>query len=402
MNRKTQAAITLDERNVVDWYADGGITATKHLDNKTCEQNGDDDRIDADGIEELLMAKIRRSYIIHGRKVWLAGNTEQEMAEQFASIAYPQMASNPPKTQHKFRDYAEDNWRYIEQTVSVETAMDYRRYLDKHLLPHFGDMYIEDIDMRCIQAFYDNHRNYSRSTVHKWKIVLLRLMKIAVADHLIPTNPVKDSRLKHSQHRKERPVPTPQEYKRIVSEIPSLSEQHERLFAALLVYTGLRKGEILALRWHDIDFEHGVMAVTQNVLVDGASSRKPARIKPPKSDAGIRQVPIVPPLKNMLEADMHINEFIVYDIQNNRPIHTNARYNTMWRSIRQQINMGEFTAHSFRHFMGTTLITEGVDLKTAQVIMGHSQPSTTLNIYTHVVPGKVQEAGIIFSDAIAN
>ncbi len=75
-----------------------------------------------------------------------------------------------------------------------------------------------------------------------------------------------------------------------------------------------------------------------------------------------------------------------------------SEFNTMWKHIRQQINLGPYTSHSYRHAMATTLLTGGVDIKTTQAIIGHSQPSTTLNIYSHALPGKIWEAGLIFTE----
>ena len=134
--------------------------------------------------------------------------------------------------------------------------------------------------------------------------------------------------------------------------------------------------------------------------IERTTKKCPGTIKPPKSEAGIRTVPIVEPLRKLLLNDWHPGTYVVTNPKTGKPIHAESEFNTMWKHIRQQINLGPYTSHSYRHAMATTLLTSGVDIKTTQAIIGHSQPSTTLNIYSHTVPGKIQEAGLIFTDKI--
>lgn len=332
----------------------------------------------------------------------MTGENEQEIADKYADLKYAAyIGKDIPRKAHSFEKFAKENWRYITQSVSERTASNYHRYLTKNLLPYFGKKNLEDIDWRSIQAFYDKYSDKAGSTVHKWRVVLSRIMQIAVGDGLIANDPTKDKRLTHSKKKTARPVPSTERYKGVLKAVNLLSEHHERLYAALMVYTGLRKGEMLALRWTDVSLADNLIRVRNSIVLDGTSKKRPAVLKPPKTEAGNRDIPLVKPLKEILEAHQNEDEFVVTNQKTGKPVHVDAEFNTMWKNIKQQLDLGVFTSHSFRHAMCSTLLANGVDIKTTQSFIGHSQPSTTLNIYAHAIPSKIQEAGQIFGEKMA-
>ncbi len=275
-------------------------------------------------------------------------------------------------------------------------------HFEMMILPFFGNMNIEDIDWRDIQGFYDKNSERSFSTVHKFRVVISRLMQIAVGDGLIHKDPTKDKRLSYTKRKSIRPVPNTETYKELLSSIDSLEEHHERLYMAILGYTGLRKGEILALKWNDISLKESLIHVKRSIVIAGTSIDNPGIIKSPKTEAGIRMVPIAEPLKKILISHKTSDEFIITNQKTGRPVHNGSDFETMWRHIGSQIDLGLYTSHSFRHAMCSTLLSSGVDVKTAQTILGHSQPSTTLNIYAHAIPNKIKEAGLIFSHKMSS
>ncbi len=372
----------------------------EYLENKT--QTAGDSFSDSD-IREFEMAKIRRPYIVNGVIVWIVGNSEQEIADKYAdlkngSVPLPQ----PKKPKHNFAKFAKDNWQYITQTVLELTARDYADTMNVHILPHFGNMNIEDITWRDVQRFYNKYQDRAFSTLNRWHVILSRILKIAVGDEIIPIDPTKDSRLTHSRKRTKRPVPTKQEFKQILDEIPNLKRQHEMLYMALVCYTGLRKGEVLALRWDDIDFVNDKIHITKATQTRKTSMKNPGKIQAPKSEAGKRTVPLVEPLKKILLNNRHQYEFIVTHPKTKEPINTEGKFVGMWQGIARQIDLGEYTSHSFRHAVCSTLLSSGVDIKTTQTIIGHSSASTTLDIYGHAMPDKVSEAGLILAENFTN
>jgi integrase len=200
-------------------------------------------------IEEFSMAKIKRPYVINGVSFWLTGDSEQEIADKYAEIKNSSRPGEPVrKSKHNFEKFAENNWQYISQTVSRNTNLDYKRYMRNQILPHFGKMNVEDITRRDVQDFYDKYPDKAFSTVHKWRIVLSRILQIAVGDRIIPIDPTKDKRLTHSKKQTQRAVPCTEQYREFLKDIERLKHPHERLYMAITGYTGLRRGEVLALR----------------------------------------------------------------------------------------------------------------------------------------------------------
>jgi integrase len=164
------------------------------------------------------------------------------------------------------------------------------------------------------------------------------------------------------------------------------------LFNVIALNTGLRKGEILALQWSDIDLDEDLIYVTKSVAHDGD---RPV-IDRPKTDAAIRIVPIVPDLKERLlkEPDRSPERFVISD-DGNSPL-TNRRYQTL--STREKKRAGTtFTAHRLRHSFATNAFEVGLDAKSIQEVIGHKQISTTLNTYTDFRKESVKRAAAVLA-----
>jgi integrase len=364
-----------------------------NLDNST--NNNDETESDAN----TNMSRIQRTFLINGKKVPITANNEQEIAEKFAVLKYPFQGEGQSVCKHNMADFVKENWRFIEQTVAPQTAREYRRYLNNNILPFFGKMDIEDIDWRDVQLFYDGLASNARQTVHKRKIVLSRLLQIAVGDKVISVDPTKNKKLVYSRIVHERAVPDLEEYRQIAAAIPSLSQSHYRLYMALIAFTGMRRGEALALRWENILFDKNEIFIDQSVRLDKNDNGE-AELKAPKTKAGVRKVPMIEALKNILLPHRKDQGFVVTDARTDKPVHTDATFNTMWRYIKKELGIEEFSSHSFRHAVATLYIANGVDIKTTQTILGHSQASTTMNIYAHAVPRNIENAAKLFNEII--
>ncbi len=149
------------------------------------------------------------------------------------------------------------------------------------------------------------------------------------------------------------------------------------LFPYLAIMTGMRKGEILALQWKDIDFTSNLIHVTKSVYHEGD---RPF-IKSPKTEAGTRYVPLLKPLKDTLLAidDRPPDHYIISDT-GETPL-TNRRFITLSNHFKKETGI-TCTAHQLRHSFATIAFECGLDPKTVQEILGHKQLSTTMDIYT--------------------
>jgi integrase len=158
------------------------------------------------------------------------------------------------------------------------------------------------------------------------------------------------------------------------------------LFPFVALMTGMRKGEILALKWKDIDFEKNYIYVTKSVAHNGDMPV----IKTPKTEAGNRIVPLLAPLREeLLKRDRPKDDYIISD-DGKTPL-TNRRYITMYNKYQNETGITA-TAHMLRHSFATIAFEADLDPKSVQEILGHKQLSTTMDIYTQFREKKLSAA----------
>lgn len=152
------------------------------------------------------------------------------------------------------------------------------------------------------------------------------------------------------------------------------------LFAILLLYTGLRRGELFGLRWSDFDFESGFITVSRSITY--AANSTPI-LKEPKTAAGVRRVlilaPVVRLIKPLYDAAKNKDEYV---LTGEKP-RGQSWYRRRWDKYLEATGLN-VTQHQFRHTYATILYEAGVDELAAQTLMGHKDISTTHKIYTHL------------------
>ena len=166
----------------------------------------------------------------------------------------------------------------------------------------------------------------------------------------------------------------------------------QKAFVSIALWAGLRRGEILALNKSDIDFENRIIKVNKTLIFKKES---PPEIKgPPKTDAGVRDIPVRQKLYDVLIEYVNLIDTDTLFTMNNGDLVTLSSYTKFWQSILKAIDKAAeaeglpvdtqtMTAYILRHTFATDLVYSGVDVKTAQRLLGHSSVQTTLNIYTH-------------------
>ena len=161
----------------------------------------------------------------------------------------------------------------------------------------------------------------------------------------------------------------------------------ERAFVMIGWQAGLRRGEILALRKRNIDFKKGIIHVKDNLIFKENVSEINHYTK---TDAGVRDVPMPKSLSDFLKTYVTSCDDYLFTTQNGQ-IATKSMLRRMFSSIQKKtsyyMNDGmkpTFTAHTLRHTYATTLYYAGIDVKTAQYLLGHKSITVTLDIYTHL------------------
>jgi integrase len=159
------------------------------------------------------------------------------------------------------------------------------------------------------------------------------------------------------------------------------------LFAYFILYSGLRRGELLALKWEDIDFDRNTISVNKAMYWN---VNQPV-IKDTKTEAGNRVVPLLQPLKDHLTG----GEGYIFGLP------TQTVFRRKWNKYRAETGI-EVTPHQLRHAFATICYEAGIEDKDAQQLLGHASVSTTRDIYTHIREQRKQQTAEKLNAFVAN
>lgn len=374
-----------------------------HLDNYT-----DDAQMSLPEKGEPTMAKHRMRVCIgfndDGSAIekMVSGNTQHELADRvvMAILNSERKAEflnkcgivKDDRTTDKpaplFGEYTE-TWLSVYKVgkLKPKTLKGYRDKLKCHILPVFGNTPITDITTEDVQALLNERKEYSQKTLKEILTLLRQIFNSAVSDKLIDSNPAADKRIYNpSTIKNERNALSSNEWRDVVNSLDRL-DGFDRRYMALVAFTGMRRGEVLGLRWEDIDLTNNVIHVRRSVT---HVSNEPI-IGTPKTEQGKRDVPIMQGLLKHLIPLKNSGYIISRDKAPDEPI-TFSTFDNMWRRITETIDLHGATSHVFRHTLGTMLYENGADVKTIQSVVGHADYSTTMNTYVHARDDRKQAA----------
>lgn len=326
----------------------------------------------------------------------------EALYNKLQSVTDPQEKSVPT-----FRQIAEDWERGHRETVMVKTWMNYEPHY-KEIVSRHADRQIQEVTAQDVI----NHltaakaKGYSATVVNTIRSLYRMIFDYAIANDLAQYNPVISVRLPKGLHRGKRSAPGDVQIRKIFSNI----DQPFGLFPVFLLCTGLRKSEALALTWDDVDFANQQISVTKSLDYTVGASPK---LKPPKTEAGNRVVPIIDVLlEPLLEAHTsRTSEYIFPAPPSNRSgkgggIMTLRGYEGAWQRYCELAGFVDeegkptITAHNLRHGTATLMFELGVDELTAQRILGHSRIEITREIYTDLRAAQKLKSVSKFNDGM--
>ena len=290
------------------------------------------------------------------------------------------------KTKTQFKAYAESWMKTFKlPKLKPKTYQSYVGYLHTHLYPAFGERFIEEIATQDVQQFMNERAHLARKSLKSYHDLLAQILDAAVEDKIIAENPAKSKRLANpSTKEKERMAVPEAQFREITKNVMNLENSAEKLMLALLIFTGMRRGEVLGLRWDDIDFDEKCIHIRRNVTHPG----NPAVIGTPKTKSGVRDVYFGENLEAILLA-MKGEGFI---FGGESPL-SRKEYLTLENRIRKKVDLHGATPHVFRHTYLTAAAGENIDPKTLQSMAGHADHQVTMNVYVHPKKENVAKAG---------
>lgn len=338
-----------------------------------------DNREEGHYLQEDHMAqnkkRIRREIMLHGERVWITADTEQEYANRLLRLS----GMVPSGSRHSFHDYAYYWFQtFAEPNVARVTAIAYKRQLDNRIDPVLGPMNIEDIRPAHIQGvFNDMPPESKQDTKNKVKNVLNQIFKMAVEDELILRNPMLSSSLKIKGPDATTTEPySVEDMRYFASHLMDIVNPMDRAWMALSISLPLRSEEVLGLRWMDVDNDPCLIHVRSTIT---HPTRNEAVFTPYTKTAPSRRE-LVPPKQifSYLPDRGRDEDFVIGGAV---PV-TYTRLRKMRERIARQIGYdGSITPRRFRTTVATDISDCTHDLKLVQKTLGHATPQMTLKHY---------------------
>lgn len=285
--------------------------------------------------------------------------------------------------------------KLYKQNKAYNTYYMYKNAVNNHIIPAIGDMRLSSLKKNHLQELLNNIvTDGKQRTAEIVRLTLKQIIQTAIEEQYIYVDISNKLSLPQRQTKEKRAL-TDDEVK-MISDADLSSKQ--RTFIDILYYTGMRRGEALALRVSDFDFVNKKVYVNKTVIFKGNT---PFVKDTTKTKAGIREIPmpdmLIKSLKQYLNESSNVS-YLFTQITNTNMMTVSSFYN-FWRGIMKTAGLpNDVTPHILRHTYATKLYYAGVDLKTAQYLLGHSNIKITLEIYTHLDKLKVNN----ISDKINN
>ena len=277
-------------------------------------------------------------------------------------------------------------WKeYKRPYVKQSTMAAYVLILENNVLPYFGDG--DSLHEQAVQAFVLQKlgNGLSVKTVKDILIVLKMVMKFGVKNEWM-TYYEWDIKYPTTSTSKELEVLSVANHRKILNYI-----QSHFTFTGLGIYislsTGLRIGEICALKWSDINVADGTITVSRTIeriyIIEGEKKHTELVINTPKTKNSCREIPMSKELLSMIKPLKKVVNEDFYVLTNDERPTEPRTYRNYYNGLMAKLDIPKLKYHGLRHSFATRCIEAGCDYKTVSVLLGHSNISTTLNLYVH-------------------
>lgn len=273
------------------------------------------------------------------------------------------------------------------------TNIDYKRHYDHDIRQTLGRMKVKDVRPADVLNILNKVGKRSVGAKRMLRIILEQVFMYAIENDIIIKNPitytVKMNCRKDNAKNKERKVFLTKQEQIDLSEMLVYNNNYMRHAIQFILQTGLRIGELMALRWEDIDFDNKVMYVRRAMTRCGNKYV----LSTPKTTSGVRKVPLTKKAINILLRQKEQNSKIpvvpiesagIVFLSKDGGLFNAGTVNQFLYRCCEKCGIERVSVHCLRHTFATRCAEAGMQPKLLQVIMGHANISTTMNIYTHI------------------
>ena len=297
---------------------------------------------------------------------------------------------------------------YMKNTLKQSTYVSYRGYIENHIAPAFPTLKLKDLTTKLLQDFYNYKQStegLSPKTISNLHRCLHKAMKQAVLEHYIDYNPCDAVNLPRNEK------PQIEIFTREQQQLLTYTSYQFRygIFIRLVLATGIRMGELLGLRWEDIDFNKRMLSIRRTlnrlpkVDYDGIGNSTEIVIQEPKTKNSVRSIPLISNIANELKQWKTVQKTDAMTAgdayQNSGFLVTNPfggyveprTFKDFYDEILNASGLGHHTFHALRHTFATRAMEQGMDAKTLSILLGHYSVAFTLDTYTHVLDSQKHE-----------
>ena len=306
---------------------------------------------------------------------------------------------------------------YIIPNVSPTTLERYQGMIRRYINPVIGHMHVQKLNTLAVQSWVNglkispsSGKEMSATTVKHAYHVLKGAMDKAVLAGIIARSPCVGIMLPKGQKK----AAVIYDEKQIKQLIKTAKGTDMELVIDMELCLGLRRGELLGLQWCDVDWEKNKISIIRNrVVVDGKSV-----VKEPKTANSIRTLDVPVQLMNKLRQhkkrctenrlrmgrNYTVTDYIIVH-PDGKPVYPEY-LSQLFTKLQEMAGLPKCRFHDLRHLCASIMLLQGVNVKVAQERLGHKDITTTMNIYSHVLPSSAKEAAekigqlVYFSDAV--
>ena len=332
----------------------------------------------------------------------------QEVKQWLADATYIDEHSDLDQAPDMLVDAWFDYWIGIKkQTVRPNTVRNYSERYERNIRGVIGSKLLTEIKpVHCQKIFSDMaEEGYKTTTIYQTRITLFNMLEFAKENDVLIVNPCKKS-LKSNMGKpsEKKEALTIDVQKKFLGAVVGYSYENQYRF---VLQTGLRTGEMIGLKWSDIDFKNRTMKIERTMEYRYKVGEW--RIGPPKSQSGYRTVPLTEEAVRILENQRKKNQSLkiipmewkdfVFLCRKGTPV-KNSTYDTGLFKYCDRAGIPRFSMHVLRHTFATRCIEAGMKPKTLQKILGHSNIGITMNLYVHITEDEKHREIDLVADAL--
>ncbi|MEH7445189.1 site-specific integrase [Bacillus sp. JJ1122] len=295
-----------------------------------------------------------------------------------------------------YKDFLEQWYSVKQSSIGIQTAKVYKQYIYSRIIPALGNISLSKINTMQVQFFVNslNDEGLSSATVKKAIEIVRNSLEYALDFEFINKNPATKVKLP-KRNKKEMIVWNEDEVNQFFR-----TGKDDPLFIVffLALMTGMRQGEILGLRWQDIDLEKGLLRIKQTLSHDGKTF-----ISGAKTQSSLRTINLSYQTLNILKktrnsiAKIKLSMGSIYQdydlvacCQHGTPLNP-ANVRRTFKKLIKLAGLPDIRFHDLRHTHATLLLSQGVNVKVISERLGHSNIKVTLDTYSHVLPTMQEE-----------